>query len=203
MKDEVLPEGPLEEDAVHFQSERRTPLRAVAIGSVFVLVSLWLLLSDGLFGLFQQTVIVLALVFFGFVTVTHLSHLGKGKALGGLLVDGDGIVDRTTYSPIGRVYWHEIKAIYPVEKTFFPGFSTDLPVIGLDVTDSFLQRKPAKIRRNVWWTRHVFRAPDIQIPSKTLTASREEILRALEGGLRQYELRSIWEAKQLESGKER
>jgi hypothetical protein len=200
MTDEVLPDSPRGEESVHFQSVENLTFKAVAICLAFILVSLWLLLSGWGNGLFEVSLGILGLAFFGSVTILHLINLAKGQRLGGLLVNGDGIVDRTSYSPVGRVFWSEIKAIYPVRKSFFPGFAKDLPVIGLDVTDSYLQRTSAKVRRSIWWTRHIFRAPDIQISAKTLNASRETILRVLEDGLRQYELRSISEAKELKSG---
>jgi len=201
MTDEVLPESPLREDSVHFQSAKSTPQGAVAIGLVFVFGSACLLLLDGPFGLIQKALSTLALVFLGSLTVIHLYNLAKGKELGGLLVDGDGIVDRTSYSPIGRIYWHEIKTVYPVAKSYLPGLPKERLGIGLDVTDSYLQRKTVGIRRNVWMARHVFRwMPDILISSITLRGSREEVLQVLQGGLMKHQLHSISRAKELESG---
>ncbi len=200
MDHEALPEGPPGKDPVHIKPEENVTLRALAVCLAFVLASLWLLLSVGPSGLLQQILGILALAFFGFLTVVHLFNLAKGKRLGGLFVNGNGIDVQTSYSPIGRVFWHEIKAVYPVRRSFFPGFSKDLPLIGLDVTDSYVRKQSAGKRFNFWLSRHLFRAPDIQIPSKNLIATQERILRVLQDGLRHHELRSISEAKELESG---
>ena len=197
MTEEVLPEGPLEEGSVHFQSAGNTTLRAVAICLVLVMASLWLLLSDGPLG--EKAFGVLGSVFFGSVTVIHLFNLARGKKLGGLWVDGDGIVDRTSYSPMGRVYWHEIKAIYPINPSFF-GIPLPRQGIGLDVRDSYILRRSARIRFKVWLNKKVFRAPDIQLSSGKLRNSRTQVLFVLQRGLRQYELRSISEGKELDPG---
>ena len=201
MEDGILPEGPLEDDSVQFQPSGNTKRRAVALSLAMTLASLWLFLADLPSGSFHKVFSFLAFVFFGSLTVIHLFNLVKGKELGGLLVDGDGIVARNSYSPIGRIYWHEIKAVYPVDKASLPGLPKENLGIGLDVTDSYLQRRSAGMRRNVWMSRHVFRwMPDILISSITLKGSRGEILKVLQNGLRRHELRSISEAKELESG---
>jgi len=122
-----------------------------------------------------------------------------GKDLGGFLVDGDGIEDRSSWSSLGRVYWPEIKVVFPVNPSFL-GLPMAHYLIGLKVTDSYLQRKPTWIRFRIWLNRKVFRTPDLQISSKRLRNSPERILRVLQDQLREYELRSISEGKELESG---
>jgi hypothetical protein len=72
--------------------------------------------------------------------------------------------------------------------------------IGLDVTDSYLQRGSAWIRFKVWLRRHFTRSGDLEVRAKTLKGSRDEILKVLQDGLRDHELRFISEAKELESG---
>ena len=199
MTDEVLPESPPEEGPVHFLQAKGSTLRVFAISLALILGSLGLRLSGWPLPSLIETVSFGCLVVFPAVIAGQLYDLATGNRPAGLLVDGDGIVDRTTTDSVGRVYWEEIKAVYPVSQSFFPGFAKDLPVIGLDVTDSYLQRTSAGKRRKFWWTKRV---PNIQIPSQLLRGSRDEILKVLQDRLEQYELRSVSEAKRLESGSE-
>jgi hypothetical protein len=122
-----------------------------------------------------------------------------GKDLGGFLVDGDGVVDQSSWSGFGRVFWREIKAIDPVTSSFF-GLPMRMKLIGIEVTDSYVNRRPTWIRFRIWMNRKVFKSPDLHFSSKRLKNSHERILRELQDRLREYELRSISEAKELESG---
>jgi hypothetical protein len=146
-------------------------------------------------------ILVFILVFFSYpiASGTYNAIQVKGTDLGGLWVKSDGIVDRSSWGRFCRVHWPEIKVIYPANKTFF-GVPMGRQFIGLEVTDSYLQRKPTWIRFRIWMNRKVFKAPDLRFSTRRLRDSRERILLALQDGLRQYELRSISEAKELEGG---
>jgi hypothetical protein len=101
--------------------------------------------------------------------------------------------------PVGRISWHEIRAFYPLNPSLF-GVPVPRLFIGLGVTDSYLQRKSALIRFRVWFRRHFSSSGDLEVPAKILKGRRDEILQVLQDGLGQYGLRSISEAKELESG---
>ncbi|MBT8397626.1 MAG: hypothetical protein HKO65_01880 [Gemmatimonadetes bacterium] len=124
-----------------------------------------------------------------------------GKDLGGFLADADGVLDRSSWSAFGRVFWPEIRAIYPIPSSFL-GTSKASPLIGLDVMDSYVKRRPAWIRFRIWLNRRVFRTPDLQFSSKNLRNSPERILRELQDRLEDYELRSISMGKELERGRD-
>ncbi|MFC1790860.1 hypothetical protein ACFL0I_00115 [Gemmatimonadota bacterium] len=91
-----------------------------------------------------------------------------------------------------------MKAVYPIDRItlsqVFLDFSWDGSHIGLDVRDSYLRRRPA------WMRLLSNRSGHLLLSSQNLKGNRDEILRVLQERLEQYELRSVSEAKQLESG---
>ena len=114
-------------------------------------------------------------------------------------MDEEGIVDRTDRFPNGQVLWSEIKAIRRVNKSIL-GIPLGGWMIGLDVSDTFLRRKPALKRFRVWFNRHIKNKADIYLYTGGISQSRDEILTVLQDRFDRYEIRSISEAKQLESG---
>jgi len=186
--------GPLEEGSVHFRSEDRslsgTFHLALALG--LVILSLAFLLSGQVNNFLEALPWIFFLVFSSCLFADFVYDAIRGRDVRGLLVDGDGIVDRSSWAAVGRIYWPEIKAIY--------GLPRSTALIGVDVTDSYLQRKSARIRFKVWLRRRIFRSPDFQVSEGYLKDSRERILKVLQNGLSEYELRSVSEAKELESG---
>jgi len=203
MANQVQPEGPAREDSAHFRSEDPSGSDAFILTLLLALAafSLSYILSGRTDGFLELGVWVFSLVFCSYLIADSIYGIvkRKGEWLGGLLVDGDGIVDRSSWVSVGRVYWHEIKAIYPINPSYF-GLPMPRHVIGLDVKDSYIRRRSARIRFKVWLNRHFFRAPDIQLSCKCLKGSWGRILSVLQDRLWKHELRSISEAKQLESG---
>ncbi len=201
MENGIQPKHPSTEDSVHFRSEDSSGSDAFRMNLLLALAvfSLAYILSGRIDGLFELGVWVFCLVFCTYLIADRIYGIvkAKGKGLRGVLVDGDGILDRSSWVSVGRVYWHEIKAIYPINPSFF-GIPLPRQGIGLDVRDSFILRRSARIRLKVWLNRKVFRAPDIQLSSGKLRTRREQILLVLQDALRRYELRSISEAKNLD-----
>ena len=197
MTEEVLPEGPVEEDSVHFQSKRGLAKGPIAGLFAFTLGSLLLLLSGWAGRPLWLWVVTFPLVlssFFTVLNVLRLRRLLKGEGPGGLLVDNDGIVDRQGL--MGRVAWDEIIEIYPFEFSFF-GKSLDRHNIVLEVTDSLQRRLPRSQVPRAW-----NKSSHLALGTKNLEGSRDEILQVLQDGLLKHQLRSISEAKELESGSE-
>lgn len=203
MENGIQPKQHSGEDSVHFRSEDSSGSDAFRLNLLLVLAvfSLAYILSGRIDGLLELGVWVFCLVFCTYLIADSIYGIvkAKGKGLRGVLVDGDGILDRSSWVSVGRVYWHEIKTIYPINPSFF-GIPLPRQVIGLDVRDGFLLRRSARIRFKVWLNRKVFRTPDIQLSSGKLRKSRTQVLFVLQEGLRQYELRSISEAKELDPG---
>jgi hypothetical protein len=152
-------------------------------------------------GILEHLAWVLILVFSTYFMADGTYNVAKLKwdESGGLMVDAEGIVNRSSWDGFGRVYWHEVKAIYPVRPLFFK-LSTRHLLYGLDVTDSYLARKPRWIRFRILMNRRFLKAPDLQFSSRNLRESPQWILEVLQDRLQEYELRSISEAKELESG---
>ena len=200
---ETLPSQGSEEDSILFRSEDPSGSDAFRI-TVFMgtaAFSLAYLLSGRVnspLELFAWAFVLLFSSYF-IANATYNVIRGWGKNLGGFLVDGDGVVDQSSWSGFGRVYWREIKAIDPVKSSFF-GLPMGLKVIGIEVTDSYVSRRPAWIRFRIWLNRKAFRSPGLQFSSKYLQNSPERILRELQDRLREYELHLISAGKDLESG---
>jgi hypothetical protein len=205
MTEEVLPESPLREGSVHFRTEEdMSGCMAMGLLVMGILAALGALLSlfsgevEGFSDISGEVLILLSST----VLAGQASYsLIRGQTVEGLLVDGDGIVDRTKRFPAGRIYWHEIKSVDLFDRTFLP-FPIFRRFIGVYVTDGYLLNQPTFKRVSIWLIRTLTRSPDIQIDTKNLSGSRDEILKALEDGIRNNELRSISEAKALESGGE-
>jgi hypothetical protein len=163
--------------------------------------SLSYLLSGRVDGILEYLAWVLILVFSNYFMADGTYNVAKLKwdESGGLMVDAEGIVDRSSWDGFGRVFWHEIKTIFPVSRSFFK-LPTRHGLIGIDVTDSYLARKPRWIRFRISMNRRVFKAPDLQLSSRNLRETPEWILKVLQDRFHQYELLSISAAKQLESG---
>jgi hypothetical protein len=188
----IQPESPLREGHVQFQPRRGITLRTVGVGLAVAGCSLGLLLS-GIADRFNASWgVIFVLVVFVPLMLFHLSRQLSGDGLGGLLVDDEGIVDQQGF--LGRVPWEEIRGIRPVDQSFF-GIPIDRQGIGLEVTQELRQRKPA-------WKVPRFRGRSgpLLLPTNNLEGSRDEILRVLQDRFEQYELRSIAEGKELESG---
>jgi len=162
----------------------------------FAVFSLSFLLSgrvDTFFG-FAAWSIVLALSLFFVVDGTYNAVRMIGKSFGGLVVDEEGILDRTSWGSFGRVFWEEIRVIHPGRASFL-GIPTAHRLIGLDVTESYLERKPPWIRFRIRLNRRVFRVPDLQLSSRGLKDSPEHIVMVLKKRLWEQELRSISDGK--------
>lgn len=192
-----VPEAPLEEDAIHFGPRGDVTLRATLIGLGMTLFAFWTFLSDWARGPLDEVFSLFALAFFGGITVLHSVNLIRGRRFGGLLVDGDGFVLQPPTSRAGRIHWHQVKAIYPIERSFPWGLRKDRFNIGIDLTDSFARRNPARMRLGFWLSRRLSLGPDMLISSVNLDGSRDEILTALQDRFREFELHAVMEGKQL------
>lgn len=203
MTDEVLPESLPKGDPVHFHSEGElsgcVSILTVCFGLFGTVAWVLRLLRWQEDSLFDAVLVVLMPVLFSSIAALGFYSLIKGRRLEGLLVDEEGIVDRTKRFPAGRIYWHEIKSVYLFNLFLlpFPPFSR---FIGVDVADSYVRNQSLFNRFNIWLNRHLSHAPDIPLVIKDLSSDRKTILSVLEERLRKFELRSISEAKELESG---
>ena len=124
-------------------------------------------------------------------------HL-TGKGRGGLLVDSEGISDPTNDSLDARINWEEVTSVFPLDRSFL-GIVKDRSRIGFTVTDDYLNRKTSLTRLLVWWNRRFSRSGDLQLSSRALKGTRDELLRVFEESLSRHELRALMEAKQIEA----
>jgi hypothetical protein len=206
MRDEVLSERPLEEESLHFHSERDGwgwwPWILLVVGVLGTFRSLWEILIWQVDGFWDGVVEVFMPIPYAIFATLGIVCLTKGRKPDGLLIDEEGIEDRTDRFPNDRVYWSEIKAIFPINKSIL-GISVGRFLIGLNLTDTYLRRKSALTRFRVWWNRHITRKADIYLYTGGMSEDRDEVLTVLQDRLDQYEIRAISEAKQLESGSQK
>jgi hypothetical protein len=196
-------ESTAKNDSVHFRTEEDRSgcllIGVVLAGLATTYLSLEGLRSGGLEFWWEGVKELLFLACGLAMAGTGLMSLVRGSPIDGLLVDGEGIVEKTKRFSAGRIYWREIRSVHLFNPTFL-GIPMNRRFIGVDITDSYRQRHSTWKRLNFWLTRTFSRAPEIVLDAKNLSASREKVLAVLEDGLRRYELRSISEAKKLEPG---
>jgi hypothetical protein len=195
------PEAP-REDSILFRREDPSGWDAFRLTLYFgfAVFSLAFLLSGKVvtFSGMAAWIVVLAFSVFFTVDGTYNALRMMGKSFGGLVIDEEGILERSSWSSFGRVFWEEIRAIHPGSSSFL-GMPKAHRLIGLDVTESYLERRPAWIRFKIRLNRKVFRVPDLQFSSRVLKDSPEQIFRLLKKRLFEHELRVISNGKESES----
>lgn len=90
----------------------------------------------------------------------------------GVLIDEDGIDDRSRMLSLGRVHWDEIRSAGPFWRSF----------VKLDLSRAYFDRSSFWKRAHLWIRRHVFRLP-IGFSCGMLESGRVEVLWALQSGL--------------------
>jgi hypothetical protein len=206
MANHVEPEHHTEEGMVRFFPAKR-PVRKTLAGitgslGLFVVSVKLAIMSFRLGGtgllpnLERLGLISTAVLAFGSLAfLIHSLRVGKR----GLRVDQDGIVERVSWFPLGRVRWNEIFLALPLEDHS----------IELELRKAYFRRRSVLWRFGFWLNKDSAKSKTIRrphllpsciIPCEVWGWNRDEVHGLLRQGIEQHRLRSTLEAKELEAG---
>lgn len=141
-------------------------LRLLPLVLTTVFFGLLGLLMAGADGFWRWTGLLLMIIFAAATLVLVARMVRPGPSL---VVDAEGIIDRTTLLPTGRVPWREIAALRKREIGRGMGRERLLEVVLLD-PDRFRARPRGWARRLADAYRGVIKQPDVTIPGSMVTA---------------------------------
>jgi len=144
----------------------RGRLLLYAAGSlVFVAAGGWLITSFGPLG---RVVGVAAILFFGLCAAYYARELLWRRPT--LQIDADGIVDRSTVFPAGRVAWRDIRGVRIVA-------AGRQRLLGIDVRDpAALARSASRLGRVILRTNTRMGYPEVAIPRYAVPRPLESVI---------------------------
>ena len=161
---------------VEFERSRGKNLLALLGCLGLIGVSLLLMRSGGPFGL---AVGIIGTVTFGVFLVLWVRMAVRG---GGLVVDDEGLDDRSSATAVGRVPWADVVAVS--ERT---DFGSPIVVVGVRDPESYLARM-GRLKRSAARANLGLVGSPVTLASTGLGTDHARLLRTLEESFQQYRL---------------